>query len=145
MYQKDYILRISEMIAKMIAGILGKIINKDFTSAAEDLQNIYYDILKEDASFFTAIPEKELTNKLLLEHNYTNEHLAILAELFFAEAELSLAQGNEKASLEFFRKSLLLFEFTDRAQKTFSLEKINRMDSIRKRIELLKNSETDIL
>lgn len=140
MYQKDYILRMSEMIAKLIAGILGKIINKDYSSASEELGNIYYDILKQDASFFSSIPENELTNKLLQEHNYTNDHLAVLAELFNAEAELSLAQEEKSTSLEFSRKALLLFEFIDREQKTFSHDRINKMDSIRKRIEILQNT-----
>jgi len=140
MYQKDYILRMSEMIAKLIAGILGKIINKDYSSASEELGNIYYDILKHDASFFSSIPENELTNKLLQEHNYTNDHLVVLAELFNAEAELSLAQEDKPTSLEFSRKALLLFDFIDREQKTFSLDRINKMDSIRKRIENLQNS-----
>lgn len=135
MYQKDYIMRMSEMIAKMIAGILGKIINKDYSSAAEELGNIYYDILKQDASFFSSIPEDKLTNTLLQEHNYTNDHLAVLAELFNAEAELALAQDNKPTGLEFSRKALRLFEFIDTEQKTFSLERINKMDSIRKRIE----------
>ena len=139
MYQKDYILRMSEMVAKLIAGILGKIINKDFSSASEELGNIYFDILKEDASFFSSIPENELTNKLLQEHNYTNDHLAVLAELFNAEAELVLAQGDNQASLIYSKKALLLFEFIDREQKTYSTERINKMDSIRKRIDDLQN------
>ncbi len=94
-------------------------------------------MLKEDASFFRVIPEKDLTNKLILEHNYTNDHLEILAELFNAEAELDLAQGNKSGCLEYSRKSLILFEFVDTNQKTYSLERINKMESIRKRIETL--------
>jgi len=113
MYQKDYILRMIEMLGDLIAGILGLIKKGDYKQASEQLGKIYYDMLKEDASFFRAIPEGELTHKLLQEHNYTNGHLGILAELFNAEAKLGLAQGNKAGSLEYSRKSLILFEFID--------------------------------
>lgn len=81
-----------------------------------------------------------MTHKLLYEHNYTNSHLEILAELFNAEAELTFAQGKKSESIEYSRKSLILFEFIDADQKTYSLERINKMESIRKRIENLKGS-----
>ena len=140
MYQKDYILRMIEMLGDLIAAILGLIKKGDYNQASERLGNIYYDMLKEDASFFRAIPKEELTRKLLKDHNYTNGHFEILAELFNAEAELDLAQGNRAGSLEYFRKSLILFEFIDAEQNTYTQERINKMAAIRGRIEELRNS-----
>jgi len=134
MYQKDYILRMIEMIGTMIAAIIGKIKKGDFDQASEELGNIYYDMLKEDASFFRSIPENELTQKLLQNHNYTNGHLEILAELFNAEAVLCMAQGDNGGGLEYSRKSLIIFEFIDAEQKTYSLERINKIEAIRKRV-----------
>jgi len=138
MYQKDYILRMIEMIADLIAGILGRIKKGELKQASDELKRIYSDFLREDSSFFESIPEEELTDKLLQNHNYTNGHLEILAELFNAEAELRLAQGNKTGSLEFSKKSLKIFEFLDNEQKTYSFEKINKMEEIRKRIETLQ-------
>ncbi len=139
MYQRDYILRMIEMIGDLIAAILGLIKKGDYSNASEQLGRIYFDMLKEDASFFRAIPEEELTHKLLQEHNYTNGHLEILAELFNAEAELELAQGNSAGSLEYSSKSLILCEFIDREYKTYSTDRINKMAAIKKRIEALRN------
>jgi len=139
MYQKDYILRMIEMIGDLIAAIMGLIRKGEYKQAYDRLSDIYYNVLREDASFFRTIPESDLTNKLLQDHNYTNGHLEILAELFNAEAELCLAMENQKDSMEYSRKSLILFEFIDSEQKTYSLERINKMETIRKRIELLKN------
>jgi len=138
MYQKDYILRMIEMIADLIAGILGRIKKGELKQASYELKRIYSDILREDSSFFESIPEEELTDKLLQNHNYTNGHLEILAELFNAEAELRLVQGNTTGSLEFSKKSLKIFEFLDNEQKTYSFERINKMEEIRKRIETLQ-------
>ncbi|HKK43497.1 MAG TPA: hypothetical protein VJ963_13865, partial [Bacteroidales bacterium] len=75
------------------------------------------------------------------DHNYTNNHLEILAELFNAEAELSLARGNNKACLEYSGKSLILFEFVDAEQKLYSLDRINKMEHIRKRIEKVSSGK----
>jgi hypothetical protein len=138
MYQKDYILRMIEMIADLIAGILGRIKKGELKQASDELKRIYSDFLRQDSSFFESIPEEELTDKLLQNHNYTNGHLEILAELFNAEAELRLAQDNKSGSLEFSKKSLKIFEFLDNEQKTYSFERINKMEEIRKRIETLQ-------
>jgi hypothetical protein len=137
MYQKDFVLRMIEMAGKMIAGILGLIKKGEFEEAEEQLGSIYYDILKEDAAFFREIPETELTQKLLQDHNYTNGHLEVLAELFNIEAELELAQGNNSGCLEYSRKSLILFEFIDAEYKIYSDERIRKMKSIRDRIRLI--------
>ena len=134
MYQRDYILRLIEQAAKVLAAILGQIKGGDLHKAAEDLDNFYYDILKEDAAFFREIPENKLTEKLLHEHNYTNGHLEILAELFSAEADLCLAQNNRAGAVVYSRKALILFEFIDREYKTYSQERIYKMEALRKRI-----------
>jgi len=134
MYQKDYILRMIEMLGDLLAAIFGLIKKGDYKKASEQLGKIYYDMLKEDAAFFRDIPSDNLTNKLLKEHNFTNGHLEILAELFNAEAELEFAKGEKTGSLEHYRKSLLLFEFIDLEQRTLYPERLGKMEAIRKRI-----------
>ena len=139
MYQKDYILRMIEMLGEMLAGILGLIKKGEFEKAEEKLENLYYKMLKEDSAFFRDIPENELTDRLLHQHNYNNGHLEVLAELFNAEAELCLAQGNKPGSLDYSHKSLKLFEFVDKEYRTFSQERTDKMESIRERIRTLGN------
>ena len=134
MYQKDYILRMIEMLGDLLAAIFGLIKKGDHMKASEQLSKIYYNMLKEDAAFFRAIPAEDLTHKLMKEHNYTNGHLEILAELFYAEAELEITQGHKSDSLEYLEKSLLLFEFIDREQKTLIPRRLEKMDAIRNRI-----------
>lgn len=126
------------MIGDLIAAVLGLIKKGDYNKASEELGRIYYDMLKEDAAFFREIPAGELTNKLLKEHNYTNGHLEILAELFNAEAELEVSQGHKSDSLEYFEKSLMLFKFIDREQKTYSDERQEKMNSISEKIQAIR-------
>jgi hypothetical protein len=138
MYQKDYILRMIEMLGDLLAAIFGLLRKGDYDQATEKLEDVYYDILKEDAAFFRSIPKEDLTRKLLEEHNYTNGHLEILAELFNAEAEIQLARGNAAGSLEYSEKSLILFEFIDLQQKTLFPERLDKMNAIRERMSALK-------
>lgn len=137
MYQKDYILRMIEMLGDLIASILGKMKLGNFQEASKALDNAYYEFLKQDASLLQSIPKEELTEKLLKEHNYTIGHLEILAELFHTQAELFLAQSKNAKSLEFFEKSLTLFEFLENEQKTFSYDKSSKIAKIKERINKL--------
>lgn len=137
MYQKDYILRMIEMLADLIAGILSLIKKGDLKRASQGLEIIFYDFLKKDAAFFNNIPKEKLTTKLLEEHNFTNGHLEILAELFYAEAELSQAQNDQGKSMEFYEKSLFLFEFVDKESKIFSIDRQSKLSTIHEQIRLL--------
>lgn len=143
MYQKDYILRMIEMLGDLLAAIFGLVRKGDYDQASEKLERIYYDMLKEDAAFFRSIPKEELTKKLLDEHNFTNGHLEILAGLFNAEAELNLAQGNTSDCIEYSEKALLLFEFIDIKQKTLSLNRLEMMSGLRQRIDRLSGAESN--
>ncbi len=138
MYQRDYILRMVEMLADLIAGIMGLIRKGEFQKASRAIETACYDMLKQDASFFTNIPKENLTETLLKAHNYTNSHLEILSELFYAQAELLFAQGN--SGLEFYEKSLILKEFIRINSKTFSEENNSKIDLIKGRITHLKNN-----
>lgn len=139
MYQNDYILRLIEEMGAFLATVFGLLKRGEYRKASEQLGNIYYDLLKEDAAFFRNIPEEDLTHKLLEKHNYTNGHLEILAELFYAEAEMSLAQNDKPGALSYSRKSLLLFRFIDVENRTYSQERIDKMKAIEERIRSLES------
>jgi hypothetical protein len=128
-----------EMIRELIMGILGLIKRGELDKAGEGIEKMYVDFLRDDSSFFVAIPKEELTQKLLREHNYNNGHLEILALLFYTEAELELARGKKKEGLEFSQKSLYLFEFIENEQKSYSIENQEKMSLLRERIALLND------
>lgn len=140
MYQRDYILRMIEQAAKMIAALLGLIKKGDLEKATKELEHMYYSLLKQDAAFFNNIPESKLTDSLLHKHNYTNGHLEILAGLFNADALLQLAYGKNDKALSLSKKSLLLFDFIDREERTWSAERLELMNKIRDRIVNLETN-----
>ncbi|MFN8256274.1 MAG: hypothetical protein U0W24_11325 [Bacteroidales bacterium] len=138
MIQKDYILRMYEMMAELIAAILGFIKKGELSKANQAIENAYYTLLREDSSFFREIPVEQLTDTLIQEHNYTNHHLEILAELFIAEAELQYAHKNYYNSSEMYEKSLVLLKFVEEVNKTFSVGKRDKLLNIERKLEELK-------
>jgi len=140
MYQKDYILRMIEMLGELIRAILGLIVKGNFEQAEERISEAYLTFLRKDASFFHLIPREKLTSTLLTEHNYTNGHLEILAELFYVEACLQDARGNLSECLVMYEKSLTLFSFTDENIRTYSEDRIEKIEKIKSRIsDIMKN------
>nr|WP_320119906.1 hypothetical protein [uncultured Marinifilum sp.] len=138
MYQKDFILRMIEMIAEVIARIIGLIKKGDSEKASQLLENAYRDFLKEDASFFRSIPKEKLKENLLSKHNYTNGHLQILADLFLAEAELQISRNQNQSGLEYFEKSLILLRFIEHESSDFSLSLIQKISNLENKIKKIE-------
>ncbi|RKE01998.1 hypothetical protein [Marinifilum flexuosum] len=134
MYQKDYVLRMIEMIGELIAQILGLLNKKNTKKASQILENAYRDFLKEDASFFRSLSKEKLTNSLLQEHNYTDEHLQVLAELFYAEAEIQNTKEQKALASEYYEKSLILFRFVVENSTNFSIRLEQRINLLEKKI-----------
>jgi tetratricopeptide (TPR) repeat protein len=133
MLQRDYILRMIEMIGELIAGVLGLIKKGDYQKASNTLDQAYYNFLKEDAAFFRNIPTEKLTKNLLQEHDYSYGHLEILSELFYALAELFKAEGKTAEAREYYEKSLILPEFVMKEEKVFSLEREERINLLKEK------------
>jgi hypothetical protein len=137
MYQKDYILRMIEMLGDYIRAVMDLIAHGKLGEAEDKLGEVFYTMLQKDSWFFQNIPVDRLTKTLIEDHNYTNNHLMILAELLYAEAELAYAKTNNNRSLLLYQKSLTLFEFVDEAYRTYSFERQERIGEIKRRIEEL--------
>ena len=134
MIQKDYMLRMIEMLGDLLAAVFGLIRKGDYERATERLNQIYYDMLKQDAAFFRNLDVDDMTDKLLNEHNFTNGHLEILAELFNAEAEIAIIKGDTENARSYSAKALILFEYVDKAYRTYSQDRIDKMNKLRERI-----------
>lgn len=123
-----------ERLGELIRAIFGLIREGKFDMAEKEISEAYLTMLRRDSSFFLMIPEDKLTSTLIEDHNYTDAHLETLAELLFAEAELLAAEKKIKESIPYYRKSLLLFEFVDATYRTYSADRIERMEYIRKKL-----------
>ena len=137
MIRKDYILRMIEMLAELIAGIMGLIKKGEFKKASKAIDNAYFQLLSEEAAFFQNIPNDQLTDTLLNKHNYEDGHLEVLSELFRAQAELFYAQGQYNESREYYQKALTLLDFVTKNSATFSFDKEMKVDELKNKIDML--------
>jgi len=138
MYQRDYILKMIEMMGKFVAAILSKISKREYSEAEELLEESYETLLKESAAKFTFIPKEKLTEQLITEYNFVDGQLEILAQLFKAEAELRFAQKEYFLSTEFFEKALILLEYIDKNSKDFSIERKTDLADIKAKLNSVK-------
>jgi hypothetical protein len=67
MYQRDYILRMIEMIAQLIAGIIKLIKTGEISQASHALENAYHLAFQHDSLKLREIPEENLIENLLNE------------------------------------------------------------------------------
>jgi len=134
MYQRDYILRMIETIAQVVAAILRLIKTGDLRQASQVLQNAYGIAFQHEALKLKALPEEGLVDTLLQEYLFTSGHLEMLAELFYADAELLQAENKISESMSYYRKSLALFEYIDKEYRSYSQERQDKMQSIREKL-----------
>jgi len=129
------------MLGELILAIFSYIKKGNYQEASRILNDAYLNLLKQEASFFHKLDINEMTRILIKEHNYTNGHLEVLAELFYAEAELRFHKNEKAGSLIFYQKALKLFDFIEKENKTFSLEKLAKIERIKSRIEVCKDEK----
>lgn len=127
MLQRDYISRLIREFMAALQRYLEKDEITERKKAAEDLYRQYLgsyefyhtssldDIMKS----FERYPEEERLSRI-----------EMLAELYYAEADM-LSEPIRTSQLNL---SLALFDFIDRHDKTFSLDRINKMSDIQRRI-----------
>jgi hypothetical protein len=134
MFQRDYILRMIEMLAQLVAGILKMIKTGELHQASQSLNSAYNLAFQHEVLRLKKIPEEILIDTLLKELHYTTGHIEMLAELFYAEAELLRAEHNLNEGISYYRKSLSLYEYIDRDYRTYSQVRQERIASVKERL-----------
>ena len=124
-----------DMFGEMLRGIMGMIRKKNYEEASDAIENAYKELLQKDSAEILKISPENLLKTLQYEYNYEQQHLEIISGLLFAEAELDLAKNDLSKSLTNFKKSLIILNYLDKEQKTFSFERQNRIAEIENRME----------
>jgi hypothetical protein len=132
-----------EMMAELLAILLGLIKKGDTQQAQKRINNAYRDFLKQDAAFFDAISADVMINELLEKHDYTNDHLNILSQLLYAEGEVSIKTQNQERGKLMFTKALKILNYLDQTEANFSLERNNRIQQVSDRLNQLSVSDTN--
>ncbi len=138
MYQKDYILRMIEMFGEMLAAIFALIKKGSYKKASQALENAYMDLLHQNSSELLQIQPDQLIETFEKNYRFNHQQLEIVAGLLYAEAELRYQQKQYSKSKINFKKSMLIYQYLEKEQKTFSVERQRKISIIEKRISEIK-------
>ncbi|MBU0764584.1 MAG: hypothetical protein KJ607_07100 [Bacteroidetes bacterium] len=128
MYQKDYILRLIEEAAKVLARIAGLMEKGQAGKAQEELDYIWDELLKLDRD--------ELLNDLDRGRmNFDTGLAETVADLLKTEGETELTKGNKASAFRLYTAALHLYGQADIITRTWSPERKDKMDEIRKIVQ----------
>lgn len=122
------------MFGEMLAGIFGLLRKKRYEEASRAIENAYTELLRKNVSDIFKTDDNKLTEVLEKDFGFNQQQLEIVAGLLFAEAELHYRQENFSKSKSLFQKSLTIFRYLDKVQKTYSVERQNQIADIEKRV-----------
>ncbi len=128
MIQKDYILRLIEEAAKVLAQIFKLKENRDFDSARKTLDKAYTEILKIDKFEILIRPTEKLITYLTLDLKLEPGKIEIISDFLAEDAFLETDLIVKKNLIE---KSLLLTNYVNEFDKTFSFERVAKVKQLK--------------
>jgi hypothetical protein len=134
MRQDDYFLRQIDILGRILGKILTDLLKKKGIGEIMDTVEVTAQALKSeldiDLSSLLLVDNENLVEFLKTEKKFGEQHLEKMAELFFI---LGQDLKNEKALL-FLEKSLTIYEYLNKTSSTYSLDRIYKIDKIKKMI-----------
>jgi hypothetical protein len=131
MFQRDYISRVIEEMSQIPAKVLGYRLEHKLELANLTIEDYYRTYLKTDRSA-AVIPDAA---KLMEIYQMDFGQLEPFSALLVEEAELFLAEGNEKqAKIVLIKAIEILTYVNDKEKVNYSQDRIVRLYSIKKRI-----------
>ncbi len=128
MYQQDYFIRV---IQEFFLALSRAINQRDLKKKSEAIHDLYRQYLGSYEFYQNATTEEAILHiDTLYPEEQRYQRLEMLAELYYAEADYRTTPI-AKTLLE---RALPLFELVDRQGGTFSQGRLDKIDSIRRRI-----------
>lgn len=127
MYEKDYILRMIEAFAKMLAAIMGLREIGELEKARALVEEAYETILKINAGEIKEYDEeqwKQFCSKR------SHEELEMLADLLKAEGEILLDNGKPEEVCRLLIKALELLKLVEAQSGNFSLTRYHKISEL---------------
>lgn len=127
MLQRDYIQR---LIREFMAALQRLIEKNEAGERLEEARRLFTQYVGDYTFYHTATLEDVMQSFGKYPEEERLERINMLAELYYAEADM-LSEPVRTAELE---RAFMLFDFVDRHGRTFSLDRLRKMDSIAKAV-----------
>ncbi|MEO0471793.1 MAG: hypothetical protein AAF206_19365 [Bacteroidota bacterium] len=131
MMQRDYILRMIEEAAQMVARLMGLRKQKQYDEALQQIEDNYRAFFKLDRQTLHLTEDNQLPDLLVNEYELPEEMLGILADFLREEGEILYHQAKWEESSRAFHKALYLLEYLNETNKeVYDFSRIHKMDGI---------------
>lgn len=131
MYEKDYIMRMIEAFARMLAAILGFKQKGELDKARALIEEAYDTILKVSSGELKAYDQEQWEQFC---SKRSPEELEMLADLLKVEGEILLDTGNTEGADALLFKALQLFRLTDSQSHAYSVTRVDKISQLEQRL-----------
>lgn len=127
MLERDYIMRLVREFAEALELLLDR---KDRDRQREEMRSMYNRYVGPYEFYHTGAVEDVMQSFEQFREDERLSRMEMLAELYYAEADMQ--SGPTRDML--LQKAMAMFSFVDRHDRTYSLVRTAKMDTIRRRL-----------
>ncbi len=135
MIQRDFIKRQLEELGRTIGKVISDMlklkergmVNEGITLLQETLKNSF-DL---DIEKIFSLPLENFIETLVKEKKLSSAHLSYVGDIIYATAELFEQKKEIEKAKKLYQKVLIIFNYIDQTEKTFSLERKNKIEKIK--------------
>lgn len=136
MFSQDYIMRQIQQMTQVLNRILTQVLKLKKQEQEAETISFTNKKLKEELGFdleeLSAILSDKGISYLKKEHNFTNEHLSILADIIYELGEHGFNNLEEHTeSLSLLTQSLKLYEFIELDERIYSIDRNIKITKIK--------------
>lgn len=140
MFNQDYIMRQVQQMTQVLSKILIQVLKLKKSESATEIITYTNEKLKEHLDFdieeFSSILEEKGLKYFISEKNFNNETLNIFADILFELAEQCFENlSTHQQSLKMYSQSLLIYEFIETDEKTYSIDRNVKISKIKDILE----------
>jgi len=128
MLERDYIMRLIQEFMAALARVLEK---KEVTTRREEIRKLYDKYVGPYTLYYNASVDEVMQAIQSYGVEQRIQRLEMLAELYYTEADM-VSKPDRDFLLE---KAYALFDFIDHNGKTYSFDRLLKMDKIRKELD----------
>ena len=139
MEQRDYLMRqieqLGEVLAVMLARLLGIKQKGDKSLGLEELRQTYKSELVLDVEELIKIPKEEIIENFLKKNKLIEHHLETIAELLQVTGENLISYDRVEDGNKILQQSLYILEYLQTTSKIYSINRVMKIEYLK---EMLK-------
>lgn len=141
MFNQDFIMRQIQQMTQVLNRILTQVLKlKSVEDQTQTMNFLDVELMQElgfDLDEILQISDEEDLVSFKGKSGFNNENLNILADILFEVADQNFEDPDHHAkSLQFFSQSLRMYEFLEKDEKTYSIDRNLKISKIKDLLEL---------